>query len=88
MQSGQCLNGHRPMVRRSIEAKGIYITGGLSNMKGLSTYLQESIGLSVMSSPQAELCAGPGTAEKLFLIKLITGVCFILCWTIITGGLR
>ena len=49
-----------PDVRRSIEAKGIYITGGLSNMKGLSTYLQESIGLPVMSSPQAELCAVRG----------------------------
>ena len=49
-----------PDVRRAIEAKGIYLTGGLSNMKGLSTYLQESIGLSVISSPQAELCAVRG----------------------------
>ena len=49
-----------PDVRRAIEAKGIYLTGGLSNMKGLSTYLQESIGLSAISSPQAELCAVRG----------------------------
>ena len=49
-----------PDVRRAIEAKGIYLTGGLSNMKVLSTYLQESIGLSVISSPQAELCAVRG----------------------------
>ena len=49
-----------PDVRRAIEAKGIYLTGGLSNMKGHSTYLQESIGLSVISSPQAELCAVRG----------------------------
>ena len=49
-----------PDVRRAIEAKGIYLAGGLSNMKGLSTYLQESIGLSVISSPQAELCAVRG----------------------------
>lgn len=49
-----------PDVRRAIEAKGIYLTGGLSNMKGLSTYLQESTGLPVMSQPHAQLCAVRG----------------------------
>lgn len=49
-----------PDVRRGIEATGIYLTGGLSTMKGLSTYLQESIGLPVITSPQAELCAVRG----------------------------
>ena len=49
-----------PDVRRAIVKKGICLTGGLANLKGLSTYLQESIGLSVISSPQAELCAVRG----------------------------
>ena len=49
-----------PDVRRAIEAKGIYLTGGLSNMKGLSTYLQESTGLPVLSQPRAQLCAVRG----------------------------
>ena len=47
-------------IEECVHAIRIYLTGGLSNMKGLSTYLQESIGLSVISSPQAELCAVRG----------------------------
>ena len=36
-----------PDVRRNINKNGIYITGGLANLRGISTYLEESIGLPV-----------------------------------------
>ena len=52
-----------PDVRREIEAAGIYITGGLSEMKGLSSYLRESTGLPVITSPGAKLCAVRGLRE-------------------------
>lgn len=46
-----------PDVRRAIEAKGIYLTGGIANLRGLTTYLEGSIGLPVMTVPNPELCA-------------------------------
>ena len=50
-----------PDVRRGIEAKGIYLTGGIANLRGLSTYLEESIGLPVTTVPDPELCAVKGS---------------------------
>ena len=49
-----------PDVRRGIEKNGIYLTGGLANLSGLSTYLQESIGLPVTVAREPELCAVRG----------------------------
>lgn len=49
-----------PNVRKRIEQKGIYLTGGLANLKGLSTYLEESIGLPVFKVSEPELCAVRG----------------------------
>lgn len=49
-----------PDVRRAIEAKGLFLTGGLANLKGLSTYLEESIGLPVLTTENPELCAVNG----------------------------
>ena len=43
-----------PDVRRAIEAEGIYLTGGIANLRGLSTYLEESIGLPVMTVPDPD----------------------------------
>ncbi len=57
-----------PDVRRGIEESGIYLTGGIANLKGLSTYLEESIGLPVMTVPDPELCAVKGL-EKIILTK-------------------
>ena len=37
-----------PDVRRAIEEKGIYLTGGLTNLKGLPTYIRERVGLSCL----------------------------------------
>ena len=49
-----------PTVRRSIEEKGICLTGGLANLRGLSTYLRESTGLPVLTVDHPELCAVKG----------------------------
>ena len=57
-----------PDVRRGIDEKGIYLTGGLANLKGLSTYLEESTGLKVTTIPEPELCAVSGL-KKMILNK-------------------
>ena len=44
-----------PDVRRNINKNGIYITGGLANLRGISTYLEESIGLPVHMKTDPEL---------------------------------
>ena len=46
-----------PDVRRGIEDNGIYLTGGLANLRGLSTYLKEvpawlSLSRAIQSSVQ------------------------------------
>ncbi len=55
-----------PDVRRAIEEKGICLTGGMANLKGLPTYLQESIGLPVMTVAEPQLCAVKGL-QKIIL---------------------
>ncbi|MGC4019833.1 MAG: rod shape-determining protein [Muricomes sp.] len=57
-----------PDVRRGIEQKGIFLTGGLGNLKGLSTYLEESVGLKVTAAQTPELCAAMGL-KKIILNK-------------------
>ncbi|HAX51906.1 rod shape-determining protein [Muricomes intestini] len=49
-----------PDVHRRIEQNGIYLTGGLANLEGLSTYLEESTGLKVTMAQIPELCAVTG----------------------------
>ena len=49
-----------PDVRRAIVKTGICLTGGLANLKGLSTYLEESIGLPVLTTEEPELCVVKG----------------------------
>lgn len=49
-----------PDVRRAIEKKGICLTGGMANLRGLSTYLTESTGLQVLTTPEPELCVVKG----------------------------
>lgn len=57
-----------PDVRRGIEENGIYLTGGLANLRGLSTYLKESTGLAVTVASNPELCAVRGL-KKIILNK-------------------
>lgn len=57
-----------PDVRRGIDQNGICLTGGLANLKGLSTYLEESTGLGVRTVQNPELCAVSGL-KKIILNK-------------------
>ena len=57
-----------PDVRRAIETKGIYLTGGVANLRGLSTYLEGSIGLPVTTVSDPELCVVKGL-QKIILTK-------------------
>ena len=57
-----------PDVRNAILKKGICLTGGVANLKGLSTYLRESTGLNVNTMDTPELCAVRGL-QKIILNK-------------------
>ncbi len=76
MQSGQCLNGHRPMSAESIEAKGeSHITGGLSKHERalLHIFRRATRPSGYEFFHQALNSVRSGDCRKLFLIKLITG---------------
>ncbi len=47
-------------VRGAIQKNGICLTGGLANLKELSTYIQENTGLVVRTVPRPELCVVEG----------------------------
>ena len=49
-----------PNVKNGIREKGICLTGGMANLRGLDTYLRESTGLPVMTMEDPELCAVKG----------------------------
>ena len=49
-----------PDVRKAIDVKGIYLTGGLANLRGLDTYLQEMTGLRVTRAKHPDICAVEG----------------------------
>lgn len=52
-----------PDIRRGILKNGIYLTGGLSNLKGLADYLRERIGLQVFTTAEPELCSISGLMQ-------------------------
>lgn len=58
-----------PDVRREIEKSGLYLTGGIANLRGLPTYLEETTGLKVTTVPDPELCAVKGL-QKIILDKM------------------
>ncbi len=49
-----------PVVLRSIQNNGIYITGGLANQKGLATYIEGAIGIKVNTVKNPETCSVEG----------------------------
>lgn len=59
-----------PDVRRSINRNGIYITGGLASLRGLSTYLEECLELPVHMKSDPELCAVKGL-QRIVLSKTL-----------------
>ena len=52
-----------PEVLRSIQRSGIYLTGGLANLTGLSHYIEGYIGLKVNTIPEPELCTIKGLKQ-------------------------
>lgn len=46
-----------PEVQRTIKNNGIYITGGLSNLSGISTHMSQALGFKVHTTTEPELCA-------------------------------
>lgn len=49
-----------PVVRSGVEKNGLCLTGGLANLKELSTYLQKNTGLTVKTCSRPELCVVEG----------------------------
>lgn len=52
-----------PEVLRAIQKDGIYITGGLANLKGLSSYMEEELRLKVHTVKEPEFCATNGLKQ-------------------------
>ncbi len=52
-----------PEVLHSIQRSGIYLTGGLANLTGLSQYIEGYIGLKVNTIPEPELCTIKGLKQ-------------------------
>ncbi|SHJ90324.1 rod shape-determining protein [Hespellia stercorisuis] len=57
-----------PDIRRIIDVEGIFITGGLANLRGLDTYLREVTGLRVRKAKRPDVCAVEGI-RKIILNK-------------------
>ena len=49
-----------PEVQRSVKSNGIYLTGGMANLKGLTSYMEQSLGFKVQTVEQPEFCAVNG----------------------------
>ncbi len=52
-----------PDVHRELKKNGIYLTGGMANLKGIAKYLEESIGMRVSTVDSPELCSMYGLRE-------------------------
>ena len=49
-----------PVVLRSIQKNGIYLTGGLANQKGIADYIEGTLGLKIHTVSQPEFCSVEG----------------------------
>ncbi len=49
-----------PEVQRNIKKEGIYLTGGLANLKGIDAFMENSLGMKVHVPEQPEFCAANG----------------------------
>lgn len=52
-----------PEVLRAIQKDGIYITGGLANLKGLPAHMEQELGLKVHTVKEPEICAVNGLKQ-------------------------
>ena len=49
-----------PEVHRNIKKDGIYLTGGLANLKGIDSFIENSLGIKVHITAEPEFCAANG----------------------------
>ena len=49
-----------PEVQRNIQKDGLYLTGGLANLKGVDAFIENSLGMKVHVAPEPEFCAANG----------------------------
>lgn len=52
-----------PDVLRELKKNGIYLTGGMANLRGIAEYLEESVGVRVFTADYPELCSMNGLRE-------------------------
>lgn len=52
-----------PDVLRELKKNGIYLTGGMANLRGIAEYLKESVGVRVSTVDYPELCSMNGLRE-------------------------
>ena len=52
-----------PDVLRELKKNGIYLTGGMGNLRGIAEYLEESVGVRVSTVDYPELCSMNGLRE-------------------------
>lgn len=52
-----------PDVFRELKKNGIYLTGGMANLRGIAEYLEESVGVRVSTVDYPELCSMNGLRE-------------------------
>ena len=52
-----------PDVLRELKKNGIYLTGGMANLRGIAEYLEESVGVRVSTVDYPELCSMNGLRE-------------------------
>lgn len=66
-----------PDVMRIIEKKGIYVIGGVGNLRGLSTYLEGMTGLKVTVSKNPDICVVEGL-KKIILNKELKSLTYTM----------
>ena len=52
-----------PDVLRELKKNGLYLTGGMANLRGIAQYLEESVGVRVSTVDYPELCSMNGLRE-------------------------
>ncbi|MEF9941015.1 MAG: rod shape-determining protein [Lachnospiraceae bacterium] len=63
----ECIRSIRSLIERTppevlslIQKNGIYLTGGLANLRGLATYIEGAIGMRVHVAPHPDICVVEG----------------------------
>ena len=54
-----------PEVQRTIRKNGIYISGGLSRLKGIEVYMENYLGIKIHTIEEPELCAVNGLKKMI-----------------------